>query len=51
MMILGKPQRKDVELVIAGEHRVERGQIAKRLFHHLGPRVYKHPMDGRNDVP
>ena len=39
MMVFREPQRKDVELAVAGEHRIERGEIAKRLFHHLRPRI------------
>ena len=35
MMVFRQPHREDIELPIAGEHRVERGEIAQRLFHDL----------------
>ena len=50
MMVLGEPQWEDIELVIAREHRVEGGEIAKGFLHHLSPCIHKHSMDGRNDV-
>ena len=50
MMVFAQPQREDIELAIAGEHRVERGEIAKRLFHHLRPRIHEDPMHSGSDV-
>ena len=50
MMVLGQPQREDIELVIAGEHRIERREIAKRLLHHLRAGIHKDPMHSGNDV-
>ena len=50
MMVLCQPQRKDVELVIAWKHGVEGGEIAKRLLHHLRPRIDEDPMHRGNNV-
>ena len=44
MMVLCQPQREDIELLIAGEHRIERREVAKRLLHHLRARIDKDPM-------
>ena len=35
MMVLGQPHWKDVELLVAGKHGVERGQVSQSFFHHL----------------
>ena len=50
MMVLCQPQRKDVELVIAGEHGIEGGEIAKRLLHHLRSRIDEDPMHRGHNV-
>ena len=50
MMVFSQPQRKDVELVIAGEHGVEGGEIAKRLLHHLSPGIDEDPMHSGDGV-
>ena len=50
MMVLREPQRKDIELVIAGEHRIERGQVAKRLFHHLRSGIDEDAMHSGDGV-
>ena len=46
MMVFGQPQREDIEFVIAGEHGIEGGEIAKRLLHHLSPGIDEDPMHG-----
>ena len=50
MMVLCQPHREDIELVIAGEHRVERGEVAKRLLHHLGARIHEDAMHSGSDA-
>ena len=45
IMVLPKPQREDVELVVAGEHRIEAGEVAKGLLHHLGAGIDEDSMD------
>jgi hypothetical protein len=50
MVVLGQPQREDIEFMVAGEHRVERGEIAQRLFHHLCPCIDEDPMHSRGGV-
>ncbi len=50
MVILSQPQREDIELLIAREHRVERREISKRLFHHLSAGIDEDPMNGRDGV-
>ena len=42
--------REDVELVVAGEHRIERRQVAKRLFHDLRPRIDEDAMHSGHDI-
>ena len=36
--------------MIAGKHRIEGGEIAKRFLHHLRPRIHKDTMHSGNDV-
>jgi len=43
-MVFRQPHWEDVEPLIAREHRVEGGEIAERLLHHLGPRIHKDTM-------
>ncbi len=50
MVVFSQPQREDIELLIAGEHRIERREIAKRLFHHLGAGIDEDPMHSGSDV-
>src|SRR6266851_931578 len=50
MMIFGQPQREDIELVVAREHRIERGEIAKRLLHHLRSCVDEDPVYCRSGI-
>jgi hypothetical protein len=35
VMVLGQPHGKDVELLVAGKHGVERGHVFQSFFHHL----------------
>ena len=50
MVVFCQPQREDIELVVAGEHRIEGGEIAKRLLHHLRSRIDEDPMHSGNNV-
>ena len=50
MVLLGQPQREDIELSVAGEHRVEGGKIAQRLLDHLRPRIDEDPVNGGDGV-
>ncbi len=49
-MVLCEPQWKDIELVIAGEHRIKGGQVAQRLFHHLRSGIDEDAMHSGYDV-
>ena len=50
MVVFRKPHREDIELLIAGEHRVERGEIAKRLFHDLCPCFHEDAMHSGSEA-
>ena len=50
MVFFTEPHREDVELPIAGEHRIERAEIAKRLLDHLRPRIDEDPMHGGRGI-
>ena len=50
MVILCQPHREDIEFLIAGEHRVERREVSKRLLHHLGASVHKDAMHSGRDA-
>ncbi len=50
MVILRQPHRKDIELVVAGEHGIERRQISECLFHDLRPRIDEGSMHGWRDA-
>ncbi len=50
VMIFRQPHREDIELAIAGKHGIERGEIAKRLFHHLRARIDEDPMHGWDGI-
>ncbi len=45
-MVFSQPHREDLELLVAGEKGVERGQVPDRLFHDLGPGVDEGPVHG-----
>src|ERR1700733_5661221 len=51
VMVLCQPQREDVELVIAGKHRIKRRQIPERLLHDLCTCIHKDAMDRRYRIP
>src|SRR5258708_2127151 len=44
MVVFRQPQREDIELVVAREHRIKSREIAKRLFHHLRSCIDEDPM-------
>jgi hypothetical protein len=51
MMVFGQPHREDIEPPIAGEHRIERREIAQRFFHDLCACLYENAMHrGRDSV-
>ena len=47
VVLLRKPQRKDAELLIAGKHGIEGGQVPQRLFHDLGACADEDAVYGR----
>ena len=49
VMVLRKPLREDVELLIAGEHRIERRQAAESFFHYLRPCVHENAVHSGDD--
>src|SRR6185437_15567088 len=46
MVFFTEPHRKDIELLVAGEHGIESTEIAKGLLDHLCPRIDEDPMHG-----
>ena len=49
MVVLGQPHGEYIEFLVAGKHRVERGEIAERFFHDLRSRIDENAMHGGRD--
>ena len=51
VMVLGEPHGENIELLIAGEHRIKSEEIADNLLNDLGSSVHKDSMDNRSHFP